>query len=63
MKTATRNRLRIFYMVFAPLFLMFCLSAIFVVVFYCQNGWIALPLWLPTSISAVAMWRCANWLN
>ncbi|QDV50458.1 hypothetical protein Enr17x_24980 [Gimesia fumaroli] len=63
MKAATRNRLRIAYLIFAPAFLVLCLAAIFIVVFFSDNAICAAPLYLPTLIAFWSMRRCTNWLN
>lgn len=63
MKTATRNRFRIAYLIFAPAFLVLCLVAIFIVVFFCDNALCAAPLSLPTLIAFWSIKNCTNWLN
>ncbi len=63
MKAATRTRLKVLYIVFAPLFLLLCLGAIASVVLTARHAFFAAPLLVPTAIAARNLRRCSEWLR
>lgn len=63
MKSATQNRLKVFYVVFAPVFLVLCLACTVAVILTSESAIFATPLAVPTSIGAWMVRRCADWLT